>query len=176
MNKLEEILKLVKDIEYGFIDSDGIVHTEDDIDYNECLLSKYRLLNGDKLLDISHGICWDLVEIERYYLDKFDYIDKSYAFVYYDKRMDPVHTIMTTILNNKYYWIESSWKDYKGIHEYDTLDEMLDDVKDKFIKSLDCNEIDDKNLVIYKYNKPDKEYSCVEFYEYLENSMIVDDK
>ena len=72
-------------------------------------------------------------------------------------------------MNNKYYWFEHSWYDMKGIHEYNNIKALLNDVKNKFIDSIK-NEINSNlnyETFIYKYNKPKYHISCDEFYSYI---------
>lgn len=79
------------------------------------------------------------------------------------------HTFLTFQLNDKYYWFEHSWCDMKGIHEYNNIKTLLNDVKIKFIDSRK-NEIDSSlnyDTYIYKYNKPKYHINCDEFYDYI---------
>ena len=71
--------------------------------------------------------------------------------------------------NNKYYWFEHSWEQFKGIHEYNSLNNLLNDVKEKFIKfQLNKN---DKNLIILKeYKKPKYHISSQEFINHCKNN------
>ena len=69
--------------------------------------------------------------------------------------------------NNKYYWFEHSWEICRGIHEYQNEDELLLDVKQKFIKYELNSTYDKDNLYIYKYNKPKYHITTQEFYSYI---------
>ena len=57
----------------------------------------------------------------------------------------------------------------KGIHEYNNIETLLNDVKIKFIDSRK-NEIDlslNYDIYIYKYEKPKYHIKCDEFYNYI---------
>ncbi len=53
---------------------------------------------------------------------------------------EPTHTWLSYETNNKVYVIESSWESNRGIHEYDTKEEMLEDYIMKFLESYGKDE------------------------------------
>ena len=65
------------------------------------------------------------------------------------------------------YWFEHSWFDEKGIHEYNNLNELLNNVEIKFVKSRENEVPKGLDVHIYKYNKPNYNISCNEFYNYI---------
>ena len=70
-------------------------------------------------------------------------------------------------MDNKFYWFEHSWYNYKGIHEYDNEKDMLEDIKNKFIDSRKDEINEEYKLYLYEYNKPNYHISCDEFYEFI---------
>lgn len=66
---------------------------------------------------------------------------------------EPTHTWLSYETNNKVYVIESSWESNRGIHEYDTKEEMLEDYIMKFIESNNANETEAKYSVL-TYSPP----------------------
>ena len=50
--------------------------------------------------------------------------------------------------NGKYYWFELDWKDEAGIHEYNSYEELIDDIKNKFIIQNDIKDNEMDKLVI----------------------------
>ena len=87
----------------------------------------------------------------------------------------PSHTFLTFKLNNKYYWFEHSWYDMRGIHEYNDLGTLLNDVKVKFIDSRK-NEINpdlNYDIFMYKYNQPKYHINCDEFYDYIKTQKKI---
>ena len=78
-------------------------------------------------------------------------------------------------MNDNYYWFEHSWYDEKGIHEYNNIETLLNDVKIKFIDSRK-NEINldlKYDIFIYKYNQPNYHINCDEFYNYIKTQEII---
>ena len=75
--------------------------------------------------------------------------------------------------NNKYYWFEHSWERFRGIHEYNSLKELLNDIKDKFIKYELCDNYVLENLMLYEYKKPKYHISTQEFYDHCNNGINI---
>lgn len=78
-------------------------------------------------------------------------------------------------MNNKIYWFEHSWFDEKGVHEYNNIKDLLNDVKSKFIKSRENELPNFFKLYIYKYDKPKYNISCDEFYNYINTQEKIEE-
>lgn len=116
-----EIMNLMKNIEYGWIDKNNNKHNFVDETYS----NNYILQSPNEVIKNKIGVCWDQVELERYYFKGNDWNIKTYFLVYYDGDKCPTHTFLTFEKNNKYYWFEHSWERFRGIHEYESLKKML---------------------------------------------------
>lgn len=168
MNRILEIMDELRNIEYGFKDKNGanLINSES---WDKNFYNFYYLLSPEELLHSKCGVCWDQVELERKLFNDANINCDTY-FIYIDDNENlPSHTFLIFQLNNKYYWFEHSWYDMKGIHEYDNIKALLNDVKNKFIDSRK-NEINSNlnyETFIYKYNKPKYHISCDEFYSYI---------
>ena len=168
MNRILEIMDELRNIEYGFKDKNGanLINSES---WDKDFYKFYFLLSPEELLSSRCGVCWDQVELERKLFNDAN-IDCDTFFIYIDDNENlPSHTFLIFQLNNKYYWFEHSWYDMKGIHEYNNIKALLNDVKNKFIDSRK-NEINSNlnyETFIYKYNKPKYHISCDEFYSYI---------
>ncbi len=169
-NKLEEILSKLSEIKYGFLYKEEIIN-ETNPNYSKLFSDKYILSMPEETLTNKAGVCWDQVELERYYLEKSNIQSKSYFIVSYETENLPTHTFLITNNNNKYYWLENSWNKYKGVHEYDNIDSLFADVKDKFVKSINSN---NKELIfVYEYDKPTTKLNCNEFYNHCESGTLL---
>lgn len=154
---------MIKNIEYGYIDKDNKRYYNFDGDADQ----KYYLQDPSDMLKTKIGCCWDQVEFERYYLNKFSIEFKTFFIVYYNNINDPSHSFLAYEKDNKWYWLECSWKQYRGIHEYISLDDLTKDVRIKFINSLEeKNNIKYNNLCLYEYSKPRSNISTHEFYKH----------
>lgn len=168
MNRILEIMDELSNIEYGFKDKNGanLINSES---WDKDFYNFYYLLSPEELLHSKCGVCWDQVELERKLFNDANINCDTY-FIYIDDNENlPSHTFLIFQLNDKYYWFEHSWYDMKGIHEYNNIKALLNDVKNKFIDSRK-NEINSNlnyETFIYKYNKPKYHISCDEFYSYI---------
>ena len=109
-----EIMDLMNNIEYGWLDKDKNKHSFAD----ESFSNNYILQSPNEVITNKIGVCWDQVELERYYFKENAWNIKTYFIVHYDGDKCPTHTFLTYEKNNKFYWFEHSWERFKGIHEY----------------------------------------------------------
>ena len=116
-----------------------------EIEYYDVINKSYKLQSPKDILKSKKGICWDQVELERYYLKNNETI-KTYFIVNYDDDMK-THTFLTYKENDKYYWLEHAWEKYSGIHEYKEEIEMLKDIKEKYIDAFERLEEKFENLL-----------------------------
>lgn len=164
-----EIMELMKDIEYGWIDKHNNKHNI----VNDEYANNYILQSPNEVIKNKIGVCWDQVELERYYFKGNDWNVKTYFIVHDDGNKCPTHTFLTYEKNNKYYWFEHSWERFRGIHEYNSLKELLNDIKDKFIKYELCDNYVLENLMLYEYKKPKYHISTQEFYDHCNNGINI---
>lgn len=143
---LDDTVNIMDNIEYGYIDNDNKRHTEIDNLVND----NYILQSPNRLLKTKLGLCYDQVELERFLLQKNKCNIETYFMIGKSSKYH-THTFLIFEKDNKYYWLENSWKRFKGIHGYNSKSELMNDVKNKFIKY----ELDNiNNIEIHKYNKP----------------------
>ena len=136
-----EIMDLMNNIEYGYVDKEGRKYTKEFDDFADL----YILQTPKEIEKSKVGVCWDQVELERYYFKGNDWNIKTYFLVYYDGDKCPTHTFLTFEKNNKYYWFEHSWERFRGIHEYESLKKEL------------AERIDEATAAIEKLNKEKRE-------------------
>lgn len=163
-SNVQKLINIMDSIDYGYLDLNGKKHTIIDSEFSNL----YRLQSPKQFMNSKIGVCWDQVEFERYYFKKCNIKHNTYFIVYYDDVKNPSHTFLTYENNDKYIWFENSWEKYKGVHEYETLCDLLKDVKNKFIINEIKGKIIDNNLCIYKYVKPKFKISCLGFYKHCE--------
>ena len=125
-------MKNLQSIDYGWIDKSGGRHEKLGSDF----ASEYRLQLGDECYKNQLGVCWDQVEYEASFLDASGIENQSYFIYYDDKDKLPSHTFLVVKLGGKYLWIEHAWEKFAGIHEYDSEDELLKDIKKGCFNSL----------------------------------------
>ncbi len=159
-----EIMELMDNLSYGWLDENKNFY--DSLDKSNC--ANYKLLSPKDIIKRGCGICWDQVEVERYYFR--NYFDVKTFFLYYEDGVDDMsHTFLTFKLENKYYWFEHAWTHLKGIYTYDSMEKLLEDVKKKFISILFHDKLDSNNLHCFLYKKPKIGLSVEEFYNTCKN-------
>lgn len=151
------------------MDKQGSKHNIVDDSYSK----NYILPSPKEIIGNKVGVCWDQVELERYYFKGNDWNIKTYFIVHYDNDKCPTHTFLIFEKGNKYYWFEHSWEKFRGIHEYATLKNLLLDVRDKFIK-YELNDVCEKNnLCIYNYKKPKYHINVLAFFKHCESGINI---
>lgn len=169
-----ELLKYMDNITYGFIGRNGKKYTDmNSTDWNdwydECLVQ-----TGENVLITNIGTCYDQVEIERLWFHKNNYNFKTiFAWFEVDRENDfPTHTFLIYESNNKWYWFEHAWYDFKGIHEFNSEKEILNCFIKKhyeFVKQnhKDLLDSDKDKLKCYEYEKINKNLSVQEYFEHV---------
>lgn len=163
-----EVMTLMKSIEYGYVDKNDCKH----VNIEEDFANKYKLQSPQELIKSHLGVCWDQVELERYYFKNYFYPIKTYFIINQDGNKCPTHTFLTIEKNNKYYWFEHAWEKYQGIHEYRTLKALLNDIKDKFINDLE--EKEEINILLFEYKKPKSGLNVEDYCKYTMNSKQIE--
>ena len=166
MKNIKKIMNEMEQIKYGFLDSKGNnIFDNADVEYRFNKI--YYLMSPEELLNKKVGVCWDQVELERKLFKEHNIKNETYFIYIDDKKKLPSHTFLVYYMNNKVYWFEHSWFDKKGIHEYNNLNDLLNDVETKFIKSREKEVPKGLDVQIYRYNKPNYNISCDEFFNYI---------
>lgn len=170
---LEDIMDKMNKINYGFNINHKDIYPKTDEEWSNDFSKQYFLQSPEELMHSKLGVCWDQVELERYYLEKENIPCASYFMVEYDGLEYPTHTFMIVSLNDKYYWFEHSWEPYRGIKSFETKEEALLDIKTKFKKMLTNRNISNEEIVIYKYDKPPFGINSNDFFKHCENGEKV---
>lgn len=171
--KINDIMKLMDSIEYGFRDENGLnIMNTNPQKWEDEFYKFYYLQTPDELLGSKCGVCWDQVELERKLFQDKNIKVKTYFIYIIDNDMLPSHTFLTYESDGKHYWFEHSWGIYKGIHKYDSELELLLDVKELFKR--DHNYVSENSFTyIYEYQRPKDHITCDEFYKYIETQKII---
>lgn len=160
---LEEVMNLLSDIKYGYMNNTGNVCYSFDTFDDDYVLQSYK-----DMLKTKTGVCFDQVELERHYLYNRDIT--SYFICYYGEFLQS-HTFLVVKENNKYIWFEHAWEKYKGIYEYNSLDELLNDVKNKFMNEY--NILDKDKILLKSYSKPKSGIGLSEYFKWVENNFEI---
>jgi len=158
----EELLEYMEEnIEYGYVgQKNNKVYSSGDVNFNNDFNTEYFLQTPEQLLNSARGVCWDQTELEREWFLKKEYEPKVYFLMFAKEDVNslPTHTFLVYKKDNKFYWFENSFGSQKGIHEYNDLDALINDVKSKhfnYAKNV-CGARDDdfKDIKICEYETP----------------------
>lgn len=168
----EQIMDIINGIEYGFKDENGdnLIITNPK-KYDDEFEEFYYLMTPDELLEKKCGVCWDQVELERKLFGENGIPVKTYFICTYAKDAVPSHTFLTYEANGSVYWFEHSWGEYRGIHEYSSIKELLLDVKYKFFNSHEVEGY--AYTLVYEYQTPPFHITCDEYYKYVETQKLI---
>ncbi len=180
INTPEELLDFMSNnIEYGFLGKDGSVFHYFEEDFNDNFFTQYVLERADDVVKNKVGNCWDQVELERDWFLKHNYEIKTiYEMVLLDyENSYPTHTFLVYKDHNKWYWFENADFDNRGIHEFNSFDELISYQLDKYKSLLNSYNITSEeinHIIMTEYNKPNDYINCDEFIDHVVNSKKLD--
>ena len=159
------------------------VYAHDDPEWDNDWVAEYELQSPEKLLDSNNGVCWDSAELEREWFTNKKIKHKVF-FLLFSKEEEnrlPTHTFLAFNKDNKWYWFEHSFGAHSGIHEYDSIDDLIKDVKQKqfehALKNDGATTEDFDSLQFYEYDTPKYGSSPEEFVEgIMENNSPINIK
>ena len=143
-----KIIKQMETIRNGFVDRRGNYYHRCKEDFYDV----YYLQKPQDLMESNVGLCFDQVELERFYLSKYDINLRTYYLIYQDGLLGPSHSFLIYKDNNKYYWLENSWLKHRGIHEYESKESAFLDIANKFGKTI--INFKKERLKLYEFEKP----------------------
>lgn len=168
-----------ENITYGYLGKDGRVYSYEDADFDEKWFNEYILESYEDVLRTMHGNCWDQVEFERYWFEKNGYEVKTiYTMVElnYDNNY-PTHSFLIfKDKDNSWNWFENADFVNRGIHKFDSIDELLNYQYDNYIKFLKTFNISDDEIekIIYtEYDKPKSNISASDYLKYVVDSKQI---
>ena len=161
----QELLEFMSEIEYSWMDKQGNFH-EDIIPE---MYETYSLMSPEEVLKYKKGICVDQTEFEREWFSKNNNEHKVMVIQIERQDSKPGHQFLIYKENNKYNWFENAWYDERGIHEYNSYEELINDIKQKFIAQNDITEAELDKLEIFEQPKLPYHLSYEEMEEYQKN-------
>lgn len=146
-NKLNIIKKLNKKLNsysYGIIHNNKIINPKDESDF----YNWYHYLSPLEVDKYKCGVCWDLANYQEIYLKQHNINCQNY-YIELKNEDKSTHTFTICKLNNKYIYLESSFKIFAGIYEFDNINECLHFIIGNVIK---FNNYKDNIYYITKYS------------------------
>ncbi len=168
----KKIMEMMDGISYGFPDKSGRnILKVNPKKYEDKFRDFYFLQTPEELMKSKCGVCFEQVELERKLFLENQITVQTFFICTYDATNLPSHTFLVYQEREKYYWFEHSWGEYKGIHDYSNLKELLLDVKIKFINSHEASK--DAYTFVYQYDTPSNHLTCDAFYLFMETQTLM---
>lgn len=125
LNDLNQLDKELSGIDYAFIDASGKELP------NELAMDAV-VQSPSQFKHLRKGVCTDFVEYECSYLDSKGIPYNVYYIQYTDEDGDrPSHVFAVIKDSGKYIWFEKSWHSEAGIHKYNSLNALFEDISKK---------------------------------------------
>ena len=180
IKKPEELLKFMSNnINYGYLGKNGRVYHYDDVDFNSDWFGQYILESKDELLTNLYGNCWDQVEFERDWFLKNGYNINTFfemVMVDYDNEY-PTHSFLAyKDKNDDWCWFENADFNNRGIHRFNSYDELLNYQYKKYLELLKTFNILDEEInkiITTKFEKPNEHISAEQYLNYVIDSKII---
>lgn len=180
INTPEELLSFMsKYINYGYLGKNKKIYHFDDVDFDSDWYLEYILETKEDVLSTLFGNCFDQTELERSWFFEHGYCYKTIYIMadLIDSSDCPCHSFLIYKNNNDdgWNWFENSDYNNRGIHKFDNLDDLLKYQKDsyiKFLKTLDIDEDQIKNIIRKEFYKPKDNIGACEYLEWVVESGI----
>ena len=159
---LNNTMELLEGINYGYVDQDGnkIINSMENIN------KTYRVSSPTEVLENKLGSCFDKVELERTIFSEY-YDVQSYALV----RFPMVHSFIVLNDGKQYIYFEQSSPKMRGIYKFNSLEELLSYVLNKYISVNNIKNVDKLSLV--KYDKLETGMTAKDLMKIFESSTNI---
>lgn len=164
-------------IKYGYLGRNNKIYYHGDNDFDNDLVSNYVLESKEELLKNHCGNCFDQVEFERdWFINNGYEIKTIYEMVLLDyKNNYPVHSFLVyKDEDNSWCWFENADYNNRGIHKFNTFDELIKYQNEKYIellKTFNISDLEIEKIIVTEFTKP---ISGIGFNEYI--NYCVDSK
>ena len=175
----EELLDFMShNINYGYLGKNGKVYHQGDSNFDEDWYKQYILEDKEDILENLCGNCFDQVELEReWFLNNGYEIKTIYEMVKLEyENVYPTHTFLIFKDNNSWCWFENADSNNRGIHRFNSLDELLDFQYKKYVEYLKTFNIKDseiEKIIMTEFDKPKENISSDEYLNHVINSKRI---
>lgn len=161
----EDLLSwMSKNIEYGWVDNNGVKQYGFDTFYNN-----YRLQSPQDVLKSKIGICWDQVFFQKFILNQMN-INNKIFYIERNNKENDTHTFLMFTRNKKDYWFENSFEILRGTHgPYNNTQQPVDII----IKAMRKHGNDDGYALYEIKDTPRFDIGCQEFMDFAKEGKLI---
>lgn len=157
-----ELNKYLNSFSYGILYNNKVITDLDNTNDND-FFKMYRTISPLDFFKYKVGVCWDYTAAERYYFSKYFKYDFDTYYIEVEDDTWSTHTFLVYKEEGKFYYFESSFQKYQGVHQFDDLISIFKYV----IKNMERNKYRYK---IYKYDLNKFDFATLEFMDYIINN------
>ena len=176
----EELLDFMSNnINYGYLGKNNKIYYFGDSNFDSDWYSEYVLESKDDILRTGIGNCFDQTELERCWFLENDYEIKTvFVMVNLDyENSYPTHAYLCykNKDNDGWNWFENSDFDNRGIHRFQSFNEIVKYQLDKykeFLKTFDVKDDELDKIVVKVFSKPNDNCSANEYLDFVLSSNI----
>ena len=161
----EELLSFMKDnITYGFVGKDNEkIYSPKQKRWGVGEQPEQKLQSPEEILKSGHGTCWEQTEFEKQWFAKNNFEFKTFLLMFKEdiSQKNPAHTFLVYKKDDDWYWFENALDKHNGIHKFDNLDDLIENVKVKLINNAikyGATKDDIKKYKLCEYDTP--AYGC----------------
>lgn len=169
LKKANDLINIISSygIEYGFYGSDENRYIKSDFSDEEYLRlfnTYYILQHPYDLWKTKCGQCWDTTEWFKYQMIKYN-VDCGCLYLQLNNKSMDNHTIFYFRYNNKYYYMEYSLVDYRGLNgPFNCLRDMVNPIY-TFLNKVSSFPTD--KYLLYRYSIPEVSIDKYQFLRYI---------
>ena len=179
----EELLNFMsKNINNGYLGKSGRVYHLEDEDFNNKWFDDYILEGKDDILETLYGNYWDQVELERtWFTDNKYEIKTIYEMVKLEYENNyPTHSFLVfKDEDGNWNWFENSDLENRGIHKFDSFENLLNFQYNKyvdFLKTFNIYDEEIKKIIMTEYEKPKTGINVENYLNWVINSKTLEYK
>lgn len=168
-----------KYIKFGFYGNNQIYDTSD-LDALDLASNIYwNLSNPVHTLNLGYGQCFDQVELERDWFLAHNYPCKTLYITFLVDGINsyPTHAYLAYKENDKWHWFENCDKANFGIHDYESLGDLITDQMIKHVSFTEKFNPIDQDIVdtlhIFEYERPSYGTNADDFRKFLVSSYDI---
>ncbi len=132
LNTPEELFSFInKNIQYGYKGkNNNKIYYFENPEFNKDWLDEYAIQTPEMTLKNKLAVCWDYVELARYWFEKNNYIVKTIFIAFFKPKEKNYFTHTFLIYKEKSKWIifENSFDGIENFKEYKTVKDAIKDV------------------------------------------------
>ena len=168
------LLEYMDNFEYKWSDKEGKIHSE----LEASMYENYSFMTPKEVVLNNCGICIDQSNFASIALFKMGFNVKNYTIQFFKENTSPGHAFIVYENNKKFYWFENAWGANKGIHEYNSIEDLFNDVSIKLFDLEKPTEKEKETLTIeesieYPYHCSYEEMDKIkELYKLIKNKKV----